>query len=341
MLVRRLLALLALACARAAAQFVGPALPRDPHILTYPQLDMQVRPAPPVTLLFSDSPETPARSGVLYRDTVNGAARVLAYHANGTAGVARVQVIARNPGGAPVTLTVTRRGGGVTGGPDPLVGQQSLLRYFASRPQPERAVAPGARAVLFDSGPVQPGAVVSAMLDFTAGAPTEVSVVLLGADVAPGRAPEALPVLPPDGTHQRGTFPGANRSLLVNVTQRPARLVLGGQDDPVLTGTDALTGAAQRLAGNYGVLYDLRLTGSAGSVLAASPRGGAYRGLLGVRDGPREQQVLIGSGAGLTDPAAVAFLWRARGDLHLQFTPASGSNLPLALILYPPGAHRK
>ena len=336
---RRLLALLALLGARAAAQFSGPPLTRDPHILSYPLLPMRAQPAPEVPLLFSDSPEVPSRSGVLYRDTVQGPARVLAYHQNGLNLPARLQVVARNPGPAPVRVTVLRRGAGVTPGPDPLVGQQTLLRYLASRPLAARTLPPGGHLRLSDSGPLSPGALSSVLLDLTASGPLEVSVLLLGPDVARGTPIEALPILPPDGTHQRGTFPGADRILEVTVDRLPARLVFGGADDPPLTGTDALTGAPQRLAGNYGVRYALSLRGSAGSTLAASPRGGAYRGVLGLQDAGRARTLLIGRGAGLTDPAQPARLWRARGDLELLFIPAGGSNLPLALVVYPAKSH--
>ena len=45
------------------------------------------------TLLFSDSPEYVKESGILYRDTVEGDARVLYYHLNDTAQPKKVAVI--------------------------------------------------------------------------------------------------------------------------------------------------------------------------------------------------------------------------------------------------------
>lgn len=332
MLLRRLLTLLGLSLGPALAQ--SPANPpRDPGVLRYPLLRPEEIPAPSFPLLFSDSPENPEQSGLLYRDALTGRARVVAYHANGLTRPARLLVLARNLGGAPAQLLTLRRGSAVTPGADPLIGQQTLLRYFASGPLRPRRLAPSGRAVIFDSGLIEPGAVVSLMLDLDTSAQTELSVVLL----AQGERPDAaLPTLAPDPNHQRGTFARAERRLRLALTARPARLVFGGPDDPLLRGTDALTGRPQVLAGNYGLLYDLEILGAQGSLLAASPRGGAYRGTVQLQDGAGPTLALLGQGAALQDPAAPAALWRVRSDrLRLRFVPGNGSNLPLALVFYP------
>lgn len=312
---------------------------RDSHILNYPSLVPAGQVAPDLPLLFSDSPETPSRSGVLYQDRVRGTARVVAYHVNGLRRPARLLVLARNTGGHPAVLTTLARGSAVTPGPDPLIGQQTLLRYFASAPLAPRPLNSGQQAPLFDSGPLSENAVVSVMLDVSASAAIEIRVVLLGADERPGEA--ALPVLARDLNHQRGTFAGALRTWSVHLDKLPARLVLGGQGDPPLRGVDALTGTPQELAGNFGVLYDLHIVGARGHLLALSPRGGAYRGALRLWDGARTSLVLLGRGRALLDPAAPDPLWRVSSDtLRLHFVPANGSNLPVALVFYPgtPGA---
>ncbi|MBB5296426.1 hypothetical protein E5F05_19335 [Deinococcus metallilatus] len=331
--VLRLLALLGL-LPTALAQ--GRLLPPDPAILRYPLLTPASGQAADVTLLFSDSPETPGQSGLLYRDRVSGQVRVLAYHANGLGRPARLFILARNPGDAPATFTTRRRGSASTPGPDPVIGQQTLLRYFASAPLSPHPLGPGEQAVLFSSDPLAPDAVASVMLDLDLSAPLELSVVMLGEGEWPTPSVLAgLPSLARD-RHQRGTFAGANRLWRVDLGPLPARLVLGAQNDPPLHGTDALTGDPQLLAGNYGVLYELELRGAGGSLLTLAPRGGVYRGALWLRDGGRAGPLLIGQGAALKDPARPAWLWQARSDrLDLLFVPANGSNLPVALVFYP------
>ena len=351
MLLRRLLALLGLSLTPALAAAM-PDPPPDPAILSYPALRPEPLESAPMPLLFSDSPETPTSSGLLYRDTVAGRARVLAYHANGLGTPARVLLLARNPGSpgsAAVQVQGLRQGSAAVPQPDPLVGQRTLLRYFASGPRALPSVAAGGQAVLYDSGPLAPGAVMSLLLDLQTSAPLELSVVIL-----PQRQfsrsllsellrPEGLPTLPLDGIHQRGTFPGADRTLRVQLPEgtSPTRLVLSGQGDPPLQGSDALTGTPQTLRGNFGVLYDLHILGAQGRLLAASPRGGPYRGTLLVQDAGRSSQVLLGRGRALTDPARPAALWQIRTpEARLLFTPGNGSNLPLALIFYPGGINR-
>ncbi|WP_424952690.1 hypothetical protein [Deinococcus sp.] len=326
-----------------SALFSAQALPvigTDPNILSYPAL-LPERSQSATPLLVSNSPETVRSPGLLYRDAVTGAARVLAYHLNALPGdqPARLLIGARNPSALPLSLTLTRRGAALSRGPDPLIGQETLLRFFASGPQAERTLEPGEALTLYDSGPLRPGQVVSVLLDLVASGEVQLSVYLLRGPERPGPDTRALDA---DGLHQRGTFPGAERTWRLRLPPAPLhtpfRVVFSDQADLPLTGTDALTGRPQVLKGNFGVLYDLTLEGTAGTLLAASARGGAYRGALTLQDGTRRTPLLIGRGQALIDGAFPEPLWRVRSDtLRVGFVPANGSNLPLALVLYPPG----
>lgn len=74
------------------------AAPFAPGVLDLPEVAPE-RLGDDVALIFSDSPEVPDRGGLLYRDTVLGKARVLAYHANGLSRPARLVILARDGGG--------------------------------------------------------------------------------------------------------------------------------------------------------------------------------------------------------------------------------------------------
>ncbi|WP_157465446.1 hypothetical protein [Deinococcus apachensis] len=289
-----------------------------------------------VPLIFSGSPETPARSGLLYRDTVIGSARVVAYHANGLGQRARLVVLARNVGRQRGTLVTSRQGSASTRRPDPVIGQQTLLRYFASRPLPARSLRPGDVTVLYSSAWLSRGAVASVMFDLRSTARTQISVLMLGEGETSARpAQAAWPTLPRDRKHARGTFPGANRTLWVSLPAKTARVTVGGQSDLPLRGTDALTGERQILKGNYGVLYSLQLKGTTARQLALSVRGGAYQGTVQVTDSQRTQHLLLGRGRALKDQTAPVLLWQARTNtLNLQLMPGNGSSLPVTLVLY-------
>ena len=354
----------------------GLELPRDAAILRYPRLVPVSLSADATPLLVSNSPETPTSPGLLYRDRVQGAARVTAYHVNGLEQPARLLIVAEaadtTAPNLTVHLTLLRRGSAVTSGPDPLIGQQTLLRYFTSGLEsargPGAAIVPpatgspggltrtlpsGQRLTLYDSGLLSPGQVVSVLLDLSTDASLTVSTYMLTAGESPG--PD-VPILAPDGLHQRGTFTGANRDWKVGVlpdphtisgpSPGPWRLMFSDATDLPVTGTDALTGHPQTLEGNFGVLYSVSLQGGAGFLMAASARGGPYRGSLFMQDTTSSGQVrrgplLIGRGRALLDAAQPAAVWQISSDAtHFEFVPANGSNLPLALVFYPDGIRR-
>lgn len=312
-------------------------LPRDPAILRYPEVPVTVDTDESFPLLFSNSPETPRQAGLLYRDVLVGRGRVLGYHANGLGRPARLLVVASSLAGRAV-VTTERRGSAVTRAPDPVIGQRTLLRYFASAPLAPIVLASGEMTVLYSSERLMPGATASVMMDLGIdGGPLQIQVVLVeeGARVDGGRI-ALLPALERDERHQRGTFAGANRTLSAELSGLPARLTLAGQGDPPLLGVDALSGDPQRLSGNYGVLYRIELRGAQGSLLALSARGSRYRGALQVVDSDRRSLVLAGRGRALLDPALPAALWNPRGEhVELLFVPSNGSNLPVALVFYP------
>ncbi|WP_027482500.1 hypothetical protein [Deinococcus pimensis] len=312
----------------------------DPLVLGYPALAPRVNTVEQnFPLLFSDSPEKPAAPGVLYRDTVSGRARLLAYHVNGLGAPARVYVVARNLEDRPVTVRSVRAGETAPSKTEGTLGQVALLDFLTSEATPQLTVESGRLVTLYSSPVLTPGAGANFMQDVETDGRVELSFVILPADTnmsVPLVA--ALPVLPLDGQHQRGTFPGAVRRLSVTLGQLPARLNIGdGQNDRALSGTDVITGTPMKLLGNYGVLYEVQVTNAAGAVVALAPRGGAYRGALRLTDGPDASTMRVPRSGVLTKPDVPQLLWRARSDvLNLSFVPANGSNLPVSLVFYRP-----
>lgn len=309
----------------------------DPAVLRYPVAPVQPVPGPSYPLLFSDSPEAPTQSGVLYQDSLAGRARLLAYHLNALNKPARLYVLARNLEPRPVEVRTERSGETAPTRIEGLLGQVTLLDYFASTGGTVLSLAPGQSAAVYASPTLTPGSGVNMMQDLTASGRVELTFLMLEEGLPPtAQVAQQLPYLPMDGKHQRGTFPNAVRSLRVNLGSLPARLVIGdGQLDPAITGVDKLTGTPQRLVGNYGVLYDLEVTGAAGTAVAFSPRGGLYRGAMQVQDGPIEQTIKLPRTGNALAPDQPVLLWRAQSDrLNIDFVPASGSNLPISLVFY-------
>ncbi|WP_272976286.1 copper amine oxidase N-terminal domain-containing protein [Deinococcus geothermalis] len=309
----------------------------DPLVSSYPVVAAQPVFGDRYPLLFSDSPEAPTQSGILYQDSLAGRARLLAYHLNALGRPARLYILARNLEGRPVEVRTERLGETAPTRIEGLLGQVTLLDYFASTGGHVLTLAPGQSAAVYASPTLNAGSGVNVMQDLITSGRVELTFVMLEDSLPPtAQVVQQIPYLPPDDRHQRGTFPNAVRPLRVNLTTLPARLVIGdGQVDPALTGTDVLTGRPQRLLGNYGVLYDLEVNGAAGTAVALSPRGGLYRGAMNIEDGPITQTIKLPRTGNALTPDQPVLLWRAQSDrLNIDFVPASGSNLPISLVFY-------
>lgn len=309
----------------------------DAQILTYPSATPTYLQKSSYPLLFSDSPEVPTQSGILYQDSVAGRARLLGYHMNGLGRPARLIVMARNTDTRPVEVRTERLGETAPTRVESLLGQVTLMEYFASERGALLSLAPGEAAAVYASPTLNPGSGVNVMQDLNASGRVELTFLMLELSLpATQQVVQQLPYLPGDGRHVRGTFPDAVRSLRVNLGSLPTRIVIGDdQVDPAVTGTDALTRQPVRLLGNYGVLYDLEVNGAAGTAVALSPRGGLYRGAMNIQDGPLQQVIKLPRVGNALQPNQPVLLWRAQADqLKIDFVPASGSNLPISLVFY-------
>ncbi|MFZ5900967.1 copper amine oxidase N-terminal domain-containing protein [Desulforudis sp. DRI-14] len=289
-------------------------------------------------LVRSNSPEAIDREGLLYRDTVSGPARVFVHHINQAASEMQVWLIARNTGSSPVEITVSRRG---LGGPSSAIlqtGRQYLTRYFADNQPSSTSINPGeAVPILSDLlPPMKPGSCVSAMADLDLSGPVELSFVAL----APGKnlveQSANLAPLPRDG-HIRGTFGGADREIVVSerLGRERLRMVFGdpAQDAPA-AGIDALTGETAVNHGNYGVVYTVTLERIYRDLaLVMNARGGNFCGALVVNGSP----VPVPAESFLPPANAAVIIERvSQGDeTVLEFSPPSGSFLPVNLLLLP------
>jgi len=314
----------------------------DALVNTYPLVGSSSVPTVPAsvsatTLIFSNSPEAPSQSGLLYQDSLSGRARLLAYHLNALSQPARFYVVARNLEPRPLDVTTERLGETAPTRIEGQLGQVTLLDYFADTGQGKVTLQPGESVALYASPTLSPGSGVNLLQDINASGRIELTFALLEGGLPPTtQVLQQLPYLPADGKHVRGTFPSAVKTIRAQLGSLPSRMVIGdGQIDPAILGSDVLSGQPVRLSGNYGVLYDIQVSGSSGVAVALSPRGGLYRGAMNVQDGPITQTVkLPRSGVALT-PDKPTLLWRAQSDLlKIDFVPASGSNLPISLVFY-------
>ncbi len=312
-------------------------IPYDERVLDFKTVSPEVSHGNRV-LVRSNSPETIDREGLLYRDTVSGPARIFVHHINQSTSEMRVWMMAKNTGSSPVNISASRRG---LGGPSTAIlqtGRQYLTRYFADTQPLSLSVNPGeAVPILSDLlPPMKPGNCVSAMVDLDFSAPVELSFIALDAGKSPVEQLADLAPLPRDA-HIRGTFGGADREIIVpeRLGREKLRMVFGdpAQDTPA-TGIDALTGEMMVNHGNYGVVYTITLERVYRDLaLVMNARGGNFCGVLVVNGTP--VPVPADSYLPPANSAVIAQRVPAGDKTVLQFSPPSGSFMPVNLLFIP------
>lgn len=311
----------------------------DLEVLNYPVLQPE-RQDEAIPLLVSNSPEQALRSGVLYADVVGGPARLLAYHQNAMPTPARLVVLATNVDMVPLSLKVERLGETAATRVVAVLGQVSLMDFLLAPAGEQVRLEPGQTVVLYKSALLATGQGLSLKADLRASGKVALTVAMIEEGLLPQVSNEGLasllPLLPnlePDGTHIRGTFASALRTLRVRLEGNVGRIVIGdGVYDPRLTGVDALTGQPVELRGNYGVTYRIVLEGALNTVGAFSPRGGAYAGAINVNG---LLQPVPANGVLFRPDSPMIFYRETRNDqVTIELIPASGSYLPVNLVMY-------
>jgi hypothetical protein len=295
------------------------------------------QPAGAATMMFSDDPESPASDGVLYADTFGpGHARLYVYHVNADTVARRFTVVALNQSATDAHVTITKEAIGTPGTDYIGIGKAVAAAWLASDRADVTLVPAGTRVVVdanLDDITAETDELVHAILDVTVDAPVKLSIVSVLADEDAAAITASLPLLPFDGKHDRGTFAGADVQFAgaAGGEGPSARHVTLGDNvtEADLTGTDATTGAAATLHGNYGVAYRFAVAAGEPLEFAASARGGAWAGALGAL----AVVPLPTASGGLATTTDVVWL----GEMT-SFTLMSGggSSLPLDVIVLAP-----
>ena len=323
------------------------------------------------TLLFSDSPEYVKESGILYRDTVTGDARVLYYHLNDTAQPKKVAVMLETEADL-ATVSVTR-GAAAAPSTDYLqVGKATQIGYFDTREMHEHVYVTKERPRLLvpamNTTVLAPGDLVYGVYDFHTNAPVRVSVIMYGADVDPFAFLRTARVLPRDEVALRGTFRGMNRIITSQKVYHPTMdgtvyFPIGDNvHDLYRSGVDATDGTPVVNYGNYGILYQIQIptTGREATQYYLTPLGGVYAGAMSVDFGHGSSLLETPGGrlffgdaippdsdadraARLTgkDRLKVAAELSDLGSYHssvqpsFELSPPGASNLPVQIILMP------
>lgn len=299
----------------------------------------------PRLLIRANSPERVFQDGIVYQEVGTGSQRILAHYVNETGRNVKMYVVATNNNVLPATINVEASG---FGGPSPFAtaaGKLGTMRYLQSLTDGTKrsttVLNPGeSRVILPDLSAIKmkPDEVISLLSDLNSDQPVQYTVIMVEESADPLVAFQTLPKLDKDGIHNRGTYMGADRTIeyTEEVGRKAQRIVIGDNNiDPNLTGTDGIDGSAASNAGNFGVLYKIRLANVAPySLITFNPRGGLYSGYAMVNN----QIIAIANNSGVRAPNENSVLYRTghmAESVEMYFTAAAGSNLPVNLLIQP------
>ncbi|WP_127575088.1 stalk domain-containing protein [Paenibacillus barengoltzii] len=294
-----------------------------------------------VTLIRSNSPETVYSKGILYKESAIGNTRFMIHHANSTGMPVKMYVIATNNNSETTRLTQSNLGFGGPSNYATAAGKASVARYYESMQTGSKYkdtwFAPGESKIILNelsATAMKQGDVISLFADLYSDHTLNYTVIMVGQDQDPFKTLPYLSVLKPD-IHNRGTYTEATRNIVVTdlIGNTPSRLLIGdNSSDPFLIGWDGPTGEYRMNAGNFGVLYKVKLYRVAPNTLITfNPRGGHYMGSIMVNG----DIVGLPSSGSLSAPNENAVLFRTgerEQTVDLVFTAAPGSNLSVNLL---------
>ncbi|RKP56876.1 copper amine oxidase N-terminal domain-containing protein [Cohnella endophytica] len=314
-----------------------------PDVLTFPTINYDII-SQTQTLIRANSPETIVEEGIYYEDDVSGNVRFLVHNYNSRSTAVKVYIIATNYNTADANVQIGPMG---IGGPNPYVSSVARAvagNFMTSKLNPKYSnvsVPAGQSKVLltdYSSKTMRPGDVLSMFADVVMDKQLHIQVVVVDANRDVLSYLPTLKVLDSHDRHIRGTFEDANRIMVVNRTigDVKSRMILADNIvDTRLSGIDKTTNTPVINSGNYGVMYTLRLNSvQPNTAIVVNPRGGYYAGAFTVNG----KVVYATNNSYLLNPNEVGMLYKT-GDttesVTIQFTPASGSSLPINLLFMP------
>lgn len=314
-------------------------------------------------LIFSDSPESVTARAKLYEDTglpaTSGTTynRIFVYHVNGqVSGNLRFTILVKNTSGSGGTLTVQLHG---TAGPTTsylYAGKLGFNRWTTSSALTGVSVAAGATVRLdttFDTTNVAPSNLLHGIWDYSMTTAHAVTVCALSTTDNPITACPGLSVATRDASHQRGTFPNADKiydtasGVTIDTADGIQQFPIAGNttNDTNAVGTDATDSSAQTLSGNYGVLYRMHLSNSSSdgqnTGFLVNPRagqwGGAVNAMAGLLAGGKFLIPATSGSTGDNTKGAVEgrYATGTGTSVWLQFMPTGGAAFPVRYLAVP------
>lgn len=308
------------------------------------------------TLLFSDSPEYPEESGILYGDKVSGDCRMYFYHVNQSNIPRKIVVIAYNPEDSAQEVILKSCQYAQPSTEYYEVGKELSMLYYEGNNTVNKVIVPAHGYALLgnrlDNVKVMPDQLFSGIVDMELPTAMYVSSMILPYTDNPLLFVRKQIYLPSDSVQLRGTFWGKDRYLSTLIPYSSLdgigyiRLA-GDVLDRFLVGRDAMDDRVSKNVGNYGVDYtiQLRTKGTGNLNLYFNPMGGEYAGVMDLSYTDAHQKevrkiIELPSdrlSMGKDNPYAMQYLDTvpAGTTVVMHMMPPGAANLPVRIIVVP------
>lgn len=306
------------------------------HFNEMPLLPKKVTEVPGRTLLVSDSPEEFTESGILYRDNINGKARLYADHINGTKQKMTMAIFATNNSDKPVKIKTTNKGEVYPSVYANLIGSEASVDFLLDNVYTDELTVPPHETYVYAKLPdFYPGQGVNLFYDVETDGELQISFGVTDRMLTPTIAQE-LPLLGFTG-HVRGTFPISEIKWDVDATSftKTSVLTIGdNKTDPFVKGYDVMRKQNVENGGNYGVVYKIHADKPRKMALMIMAKGGVFKGPFKING----EIIPVPYSGVITAFDGMEVLARTTGTedaLDIEFTPPAGSAFPIDLIFYP------
>jgi hypothetical protein len=241
-----------------------------------PSISYQTIVAPGPQYIISDDPEYIRVPEIIaIKEKVQpGSVRLYVYNVNGVKEPQKIErkitAVIKNTGTSNMTIRMLKYSSQKPTTNYFMAGKQGLADFFASQPEKKgRTVKPGEIIAIdekLEKNKVKYDELVHGFYEFVIDQPAEISVLQTDPETAgPKAAARINTVASSRHTNAgRGLFGVSNYLVITKDTfdtksEASAIILADGKDDPWIVGKDASTGELAKLAGNYGVMYQVEM----------------------------------------------------------------------------------
>lgn len=297
------------------------------------------------TLLFSDSPEMVYKTGILYRDKVQGKVRLFFHHVNATTSPKKLAVMLKHDNIRGISYSIIRRGvcqpvyNWLKGGKD------AEEQYFSLQERSKQLLKLGyghSAELLNGKGMIlEPNQLVTGIIDLEIAQEAEISVLMCEPQSELELFNQRTEVQPMDEHPLRGTFANTDWHYKVaedlKLAKNEAKILCLANSGHFAKGVDKTTGLPAENYGNYGVVYsvDFEVKKKQKVRFYFAPMGGEFAGYGIFTQNGKSKIVALPNDK--TSLGELGEDWLELGKLsqgkyNFIWSPAGSSNLPIALV---------